>query len=73
MQANFITIEQLLKESQAISLDSRKLQLFLNGVKLKCNQKDGVYKIYNTEDLFIGSGVVENQTLKRDVIVLEKN
>ena len=68
---NLITIEELFKESDEIVLDSRKLSLFLNGVKLTSNKKDGVYRIYVNTDAnkkFIGLGIISNGILKRDVI-----
>lgn len=63
----FITLEKLFQENGFIHLDDRKLQLFLNGVRLTQKLKDGNYRIYHN-DIFIGIGVVENQLLKRDII-----
>jgi tRNA pseudouridine55 synthase len=65
---NFITIEDLFKKNTAIKLESKKLQLFLNGVMLSVNLADDVYRIYSSEN-FIGIGVVKNNLLKRDVII----
>lgn len=64
-----ISIEKLFDEKNSIKLDDKKLQLFLNGVKLTQNYKDGIYKIYAKNDKFIGIGVVENRLLKRDIIM----
>ncbi len=63
----FITLEKLFQENGSIHLDDRKLQLFLNGVRLTQKLKDGNYRIYHN-DIFMGIGVVENQLLKRDII-----
>lgn len=63
-----ITIEEIFSKNSEIMLSEKKLQLFLNGVKLTCNNPNGVYRIY-CEDKFIGLGVIENNLLKRDVIV----
>ena len=49
-------------------LEDAKLKLFLNGVKLTYNNKDGIYKIYN-KNRFIGIGTIKNKLLKRDIIV----
>lgn len=66
---HFISFEELLCDKQEIVLDDRKLQLFLNGVKLTKNMPDEVYKIKDKNDNFIGTGEIENAMLKRDVIL----
>ena len=63
-----ITIEDYFRQNKNINLNEKKLQLFLNGVKLTCLLPDGVYKIYNNEH-FIGIGTVKNNLLKRDIIL----
>ena len=63
-----ITIEKLFEKHNSINLEEQKLKLLLNGVKLKRKEKDGVYRIYNNQK-FIGIGVIENQLLKRDIII----
>lgn len=64
----FITLEKFFEDSKNILLDDRKIKLFLNGVKLTCNYKNGIYKIYHNDKL-IGTGIVENNLLKRDIII----
>ena len=51
-------IEQIAKEK------------FLNGVKLNFNMENGVYRIYNKK-IFLGLGVINNNILKRDVIIID--
>lgn len=75
---HLITIEELFNENEELILDNKRLLMFLNGVKLKINKKDGVYRIYvnnlNKElrDIeFIGIGVVSDGFLKRDIIIKE--
>lgn len=65
---NLITVEQLFKEKENIELNNRKLELFLNGVKLTQNKPDGIYKIYNNKN-FIGIGIIKDNLLKRDIII----
>ena len=65
---NLITIEQLFKEKENIELNDRKLELFLNGVKLTQNKPDGIYKIYSNKT-FIGIGIIKDNLLKRDIII----
>ncbi len=64
----FITIEDFFNNKKSIKLDEKRLKLFLNGVQLTYNSKDGIYKIYANEE-FVGSGTIKNNLLKRDIIV----
>lgn len=63
-----ISIEEIFKDNSKIELNDYKLQLFLNGVKLTHKEPDGVYRIYNNNE-FIGLGVIQDELLKRDVII----
>lgn len=63
-----ITLENLLKDEPSIELSKRKLELFLNGVQITLLNDDGLYKIYS-EGKFIGTGIVKNKLLKRDIIL----
>lgn len=64
----FITIEKYFNDYEKIVLNEKKLQLFLNGVQLTYELKDGIYKIYK-ENEFVGIGTVKNKLLKRDIIL----
>lgn len=63
-----ISIEKLFENKKSINLNDEKLQLFLNGVKLTQKFDDDIYRIYNN-DKFIGIGIVENNLLKRDIVI----
>ena len=63
----FIKIEELFMDKKIINLDEDLLNKFLNGVMIKNNNIDGIYRIYNKNN-YIGLGVNKNQKLKRDVI-----
>lgn len=63
-----INIETLFEKNRKIELDNRKIELFLNGVKLTIDIDDGIYKIY-CENIFIGIGIVKNKYLKRDIVI----
>lgn len=69
IDSRIISIEKLFSKSNIIKLDIRKLELFLNGVKLTQNFDNGIYRIYDKGDKFIGIGVVENNLLKRDIVL----
>ena len=64
-----ITLEKLFEKIPSIKLDNRKLELFLNGVMLTQKQNEGVYKIYNQKNEFIGTGTIKDNILKRDIIL----
>ena len=64
-----ISIEKMFEKKNSIVLDEKKLQLFLNGVKLTQKYPDDIYKIYNKNSNFIGIGIIENQLLKRDIVL----
>ena len=66
-----ISLEKLLKENECINLDKELVQKFFNGVKLKYNGLDGIYKIY-FNNKFLGTGVVKEKSLKRDIIVISE-
>lgn len=65
---NLITIEKIFENNNKIDLDDRKIELFLNGVKLSYDLKDGLYRIYN-KNQFIGLGIIKDKLLKRDVVI----
>ena len=69
IKERFISIEKFLEDKERIILDNLKIRKFLNGVKIFSEKSDGVYRIYNENMVFIGSGVVENKKLKRDIII----
>ena len=68
LEKTLMSLEEFYKEKGFIELSDKKLQLFLNGVKLQKNDEDGLYRIYCNKQ-FIGLGTVEKRRLKRDVII----
>lgn len=64
-----VSIENLFNQKNSIKLDDRKLELFENGVKLTQKYDDDIYKIYNENNEFVGIGIIENQLLKRDIVL----
>lgn len=68
IEDHVITIEDLFKDLEMIELNEKKLQLFLNGVKLSFDLKGGIYKIYHNQQ-FIGIGIVKDHLLKRDIVI----
>lgn len=71
MEKHFVTIEDFFisENSGEIKLNSKKMELLLNGVKLTYNLKDEMYRIYDENQKFIGIASVENNLLKREIIV----
>ena len=68
---HFISIESFFEEYKLLNFNDLKLFKFLNGVKVNVNLEDGIYRIYN-KDVFIGIGIVKNNRIKRDIIVVKK-
>lgn len=69
IKGKIISIEDIFESNKKIVLDKRKLELFLNGVNLKFDIQDGIYKIYNENEEFIGTADVKQGKLKRDVVI----
>lgn len=69
LKNKIITVEEIFEKFQSINLDEKKLEMFLNGVMLTQNLDEGVYKIYNKNSGFIGTGTIKNKLLKRDIIL----
>ncbi len=67
LNKNFISFEQFFKLNENIILDDNFLKKFLNGVKINIEKKDGIYKIYDKNDKFIGTGKLNQNGLKRDI------
>jgi tRNA pseudouridine55 synthase len=66
---HLITMEELLFDNESIILEKSEILKFLNGVKIKYDLQDGLYKIYNSGGFFIGTGTVNDKNLKRDIII----
>lgn len=63
-----IPIEKIFLEKNRIDIDDKNLVLFLNGVKIKYELTNGVYRVYNNKN-FIGLGIVNDKFLKRDIVI----
>ena len=64
-----ISIEEIFDGNNKIILPKDKLKHFLNGVMLTQLYVDGIYRIYNQNDDFIGIGIINKKLLKRDIII----
>lgn len=69
LNTHIISFEKVLEDKPYIYLESKEMELFLNGVKLKKDLIDGIYKIKDEEDIFIGTGEIRSGFLKRDIIL----
>ena len=69
LKNKIISVEKIFENSPSIKLDDRKLGLFLNGVMLTQKYDDGVYKIYNKTNGFVGTGTIKDNLLKRDIVL----
>ena len=69
LESKIISVEEIFTNKEKIKLDDRKMQLFLNGVKITQNQENDIYRIYDKNEKFIGIGIVQDKLLKRDIIL----
>ena len=71
LNKHVISIEQLFIKlygiDKKLELNNKKLELFFNGVKLTYNMKDGLYRVYNEKNEFIGIGNIKDNLLKREI------
>ena len=68
---NYLIKMDCIFDNAKIILNNRKKELFLNGVMLTFELDDGLYNIYDNNGQCIGTGIVKNKLLKRDVIIKE--
>ena len=61
-------MENLLENYPQVVIEKNDIEKFFNGVKIEVTNPDGIYKVlFNNK--FIGSGIVESNKIKRDIIV----
>lgn len=65
---NLIPVEKILMDMPKVELKEEKLKLYLNGVKIKTDKENGVYRVL-VNNKFIGTGIVKDNTLKRDIVL----
>ena len=72
LKEHIISIEDLFIElygdENKVMLSERKIELFLNGVKLTQALADGLYRIYDEKGTFIGVGSIKDSLLKREIV-----
>ena len=66
---HFISIEEFFEQNDEILLSPRSYIAYLNGVNLLTDNEDGLYRIYNKDNEFVGTGIVKNGILKRDIVI----
>jgi len=69
MTKYFISIEKAFENNKSIIVPEQRLKHFLNGVKLSFEFCDGLYRIYDEQNKFIGIGSIVNNLLKREIIL----
>ena len=62
-----ITIDNFFQNKPRINLNDNEIKIFLNGSKLTKKIENGLYTVY-LNNKFIGTGTIENNNLKRDII-----
>lgn len=68
LKKQLISIEDFFDKNENIILNDIHLNKLFNGVKIEIkNKKDGVYKIYNKQNVFVAVAICKNGFLKRDI------
>lgn len=78
---HIMSIEELFEENAKIILNEEKLKLFLNGGRINIGKTTVgvgylgdplgklIIRIYNSQNQFIGTGIINKNILKRDIII----
>lgn len=76
---HIMSIEELFEENAKIILNEEKLRLFLNGGRINIGKTNvggdesrapfKIIRIYNSQNCFIGTGILTKNILKRDIII----
>ena len=69
IDSRLIKMEKVFDHLPKLILNKRKEDLFLNGVMLTFEYQDGVYNIYDSNNIYIGTGTIKDNLLKRDIII----
>ena len=69
IENNSFMVEDLLSYFPKYYILEKNYPLFMNGTLLDVELEDGIYNIY-IHEMYIGTGVVKNKQLKRDVIII---
>ena len=69
LNEHFISVERAFEDKAMVIVPENRLKHFLNGVKLSFNLADGLYKIYDEKNNFIGIGSVQESLLKREIVL----
>ena len=67
IEKRIITIDNFFQNKPRINLNDNEIKIFLNGSKLTKKFENGLYTIY-CNNKFIGTGVIDNNNLKRYII-----
>lgn len=65
---HIISVESFFKDAEKITLTPRAYISFINGAKLFSDEPNGVYRIYDINNKFIGTGTIKSGILKRDIV-----
>lgn len=66
-EREIITMERLLSNLPSINLSEKQIEKFINGVQISVDKEDGIYNIYTNK--YLGTGIVKNKKVKRDIIL----
>ena len=67
---SIIEIDKAFSNLKSLKLDPMTSKKFTNGASIEYKtNSDGLYKVYNFKDIFLGLGLIENRMLKSKQLV----
>ena len=69
LKSKIISIERIFNGNEKIILNNSKLKHLLNGVRITYNRPNGMYRIYDENHKFQGLATIDNNLLKRDIML----
>ena len=66
---HFMNFEKVLEDKPIIVLKTNEIEKIINGVKIRENYAEGIYRLKDERGTFIGTGEIKNNFLKRDIIL----
>ena len=68
LRDKIISIERFFEDKEGITLNNSEMKAFLNGVMITKEAQNGLVRVYDEENRFVGIGVCESGRVKRKIV-----